>query len=188
MSKPKPSFNIWAMVNQLLQYVDLLMNANTFKMKKPLELLSTLLSWEVKNECALWITWSKNQLSVSIWLSGCERACVLRRFSHVRFFETPWTIACQAPLSVGFSRQGYWSGLSCFPPGDLPDPGIEPRSLAPPALHSGFSTTKWHLRSLCVSIPGSYWFEYYFHCFNSIQLCIKDKIWKHWSDGSQTLM
>ena len=145
-----------AMVNQLLQYVDLLMNANTFKMKKPLELLSTLLSWEVKNECALWITWSKNQLSVPIWLSGCERACVLRRFSHVRFFETPWTIACQAPLSVGFSRQGYWSGLSCSPPGDLPDPGIEPRSLAPPALHSGFFTTKWHLRSLCVSIPGSY--------------------------------
>ena len=70
------------------------------KMKKPLELLSTLLSWEVKNECALWITWSKNQLSVPIWLSGCERACVLRRFSHVRFFETPWTAAHQASLSL----------------------------------------------------------------------------------------
>ena len=48
--------------------------------------------------------------------------------SHVRLFATPWTIARQAPLSLGFSRQEYWSGLPCPPPGDLPDPGIEPRS------------------------------------------------------------
>ena len=41
---------------------------------------------------------------------------------------TPWTVACQAPLSMGFSRQEYWSGLSFPSPGDLPDPGIEPRS------------------------------------------------------------
>ena len=41
---------------------------------------------------------------------------------------TPWTVACQAPLSVGFSRQEYCSGLPCPPPGDLPKPGIEPRS------------------------------------------------------------
>ena len=41
--------------------------------------------------------------------------------------ETPKTVACQAPLSMGFSRQGYWSGLPCPPPGDLPNPGIEPR-------------------------------------------------------------
>ena len=43
---------------------------------------------------------------------------------------TPWTIACQAPLSMGFSRQGYWSGLPFPPPGVLPNPGIEPRSPA----------------------------------------------------------
>ena len=43
---------------------------------------------------------------------------------------TPRTAACQAPLSMGFSRQGYWSGSPCLPPGDLPDPGVEPRSLA----------------------------------------------------------
>ena len=42
---------------------------------------------------------------------------------------TLWTVARQAPLSMGFSRQGYWSGLPCSPPGDLPDPGIEPWSL-----------------------------------------------------------
>ena len=46
---------------------------------------------------------------------------------------TPWTIACQAPLSMGFSRQEYWSGLPFPSPGDLPDPGIEPGS---PALHA----------------------------------------------------
>ena len=40
-----------------------------------------------------------------------------------------WTIACQSPLSMGFSRQGYWSGLPCPSPGDLPDPGIKPVSL-----------------------------------------------------------
>ena len=42
---------------------------------------------------------------------------------------TPWTVACQAPLSMEFSRQEYWSGLPCPPPGDLPNPGIEPTSL-----------------------------------------------------------
>ena len=41
-----------------------------------------------------------------------------------------WTIACQAPLSLGFSRQEYWSGLACPPPGDIPNPGIKPRSSA----------------------------------------------------------
>ena len=46
---------------------------------------------------------------------------------------TPWTIACQAPLSMGFSRQKYWSGLPFPPPEDLPNPGIEPRS---PALQA----------------------------------------------------
>ena len=49
-------------------------------------------------------------------------------FSHVQLFETPWTIAHQAILSMEFSRQEYWSGLPCPPPGDLPNPGIEPRS------------------------------------------------------------
>jgi len=50
--------------------------------------------------------------------------------SHVQIFATPWTVAYQAPLSMGFSRQEYWSGLPFPSPGDLPDPGIEPRSPA----------------------------------------------------------
>ena len=45
-------------------------------------------------------------------------------------FATPWTVACQAPLSMGFSRQEYWSGLPDPPPGDLPKPGTEPLSPA----------------------------------------------------------
>ena len=54
---------------------------------------------------------------------------------------TLWTVAGQAPLSVGFSRQEYWSGLPFPSPGDLPDPGIEPESLVSPALAGGFFTS-----------------------------------------------
>ena len=61
--------------------------------------------------------------------------------SRVQLFVTPWTVALQAPLSMGFSRQEYWNGLPCPPPEDLPDPGIEPESLASPALAGGFLTT-----------------------------------------------
>ena len=51
-------------------------------------------------------------------------------------FVTLWTIALQAPLSMGFSRQEYWSGLPCLPPGDLPHPGMEPASLVSSALQA----------------------------------------------------
>ena len=51
---------------------------------------------------------------------------VLSRFSCVRLFVTSWTVSHQTPLSMGFSRQEYWSGLPCPLPGDLPDPGIKP--------------------------------------------------------------
>ena len=57
--------------------------------------------------------------------------------SQVRLFVIPWTVAFQAPLSTGFSRQEYWSGLPVPSPGDLPDPGITPTSVSP-ALASGF--------------------------------------------------
>ena len=60
--------------------------------------------------------------------------------SRVQLCVTPRTIAHQAPLPMGFSRQEYWSGLPCPPPGDLPDPGITPVSLRSPALAGGFFT------------------------------------------------
>ena len=62
-------------------------------------------------------------------------------FSRVCLFATLWTVAHQAPLSMGFSRQEYQSGLSCPPPGDLPHPGIEPASLISSAMADGFFTT-----------------------------------------------
>ena len=68
-------------------------------------------------------------------------ACMLSHFSCVQVFATLWTVAHQAPPSMGFSRQEYWSGLPFPPPGDLPEPGIEPASLPPPALAGGFFTT-----------------------------------------------
>ena len=59
---------------------------------------------------------------------------------HVRLFVTPWTVAHQTPLSMGFSRQEYWSGLPFPSPGDFPDPGIEPMSLVSRALAGIFFT------------------------------------------------
>ena len=58
--------------------------------------------------------------------------------SHVQFFETPWTVAHQTPLSMGFSRQEYQGGLPFPPPEDLSPPGIELASPVPPALAGGF--------------------------------------------------
>ena len=63
----------------------------------------------------------------------------VKSLSCVRLFATPWTAACQASLSMGFSRQEYWSGLPFPSPGDLPHPGIEPKS---PALAGRFFTTE----------------------------------------------
>ena len=63
---------------------------------------------------------------------------VLSCLSQAWLFETPWTVACQAPLSKEFSRQEYWGVFPCPPPGDLPPPGIKPESLMSPALADGF--------------------------------------------------
>ena len=65
------------------------------------------------------------------------------RFSHVQLFATPWTVAHQTPLSMGFSRQEHWSGLPCPPPGDIPGPGITLTSPASPELGGGFFLLVW---------------------------------------------
>ena len=67
---------------------------------------------------------------------------MLSCFSRVQLLVTLWTIACQAPLSMGFFGQEYWSGLPCLPPGDLPAPGTEPIFLMSPALAGRFFTTR----------------------------------------------
>ena len=89
---------------------------------------------------------------------------MLSRFSRTQLFATLWTVTYQAPLSIGFSRQEYWNGLPCPPPGDLPSPGIEPASLVSPALAGRFFTSElpgkplswenWSQISVCSTIVG----------------------------------
>ena len=67
--------------------------------------------------------------------------CVPSCFTPIRLFATPWTVAHQAPLSMGFSRQECWKGLPRPPPGDLPDPGVEPASLLSPPSAGRFLAT-----------------------------------------------
>ena len=74
-----------------------------------------------------YISGSQDRYSNSHWYQK------VKSLSHVWLFATPWTVAYQAPLSMGFSRQEYWVGLPFPSPGDLPDPGIEPGS---PALQT----------------------------------------------------
>ena len=85
---------------------------------------SSFLAWRIPWTESLWGT---------VHFSSVAQTCLS--------LVTPWTVARQAPLSMGFSRQEYWSGLPFPPPGDLPDPGIKPRSLMSPALAGGFFTT-----------------------------------------------
>ena len=74
-------------------------------------------------------------------------------FSCVQLFAMLWTVALQAPLSLGFSRQEYWNGLPCHPPGDLPNPGTEHVSLTSSALAGGFFTTSatWEAHNIIIS-------------------------------------
>ena len=82
--------------------------------------------------------WVYNLAKEDLGLSACVCA---KSFSHVRLLATLWTVAHQASLSIGFSKQEYWSGLSCPSPGDLPDPKIEAASPKSLASTGGFFTT-----------------------------------------------
>ena len=84
----------------------------------------------------------------------------MKGLNCVRLFVTPWTVAHQAPLSMGFSKQEYWSGLPFPSPGDLPHPGIEPRS---PTLHTD---------SLPSEAPGNPLSVVNELCIKSLQLCL----------------
>ena len=97
-----------------------------------------------------------SHVTVSLPLKSICAVCpsirlpVLSCFSRVWLFAAPWTTACQAPLSMGFSRQEHWSGLSCPLPGDPPDSGIEP---AIPALAGELSTMSITWEALATSDP-----------------------------------
>ena len=84
--------------------------------------------------------------------------CAPNHFSHVQLFATSWSVVCQAPLNMEFSRQEYWSGLPFPSPGDLPDPEIKVASLTSPALAGEFFTIRatweaqWALRGTLNSV------------------------------------
>ena len=88
--------------------------------------------------------------------------CMLSHFRRTWFFATPWTGACQAPLNMEFSRQEYWSGFWCPPPGGFPDPGTESASLKSPALTGRFSTTPATWKASLLLLLS---------CFSCVWLC-----------------
>ena len=101
-------------------------------------------NWNISLESCSQIFEETRKIQDSVQFMGI---CVHpKSFCHVRLFATLWTVPCQASLSMGFSRQEYWSGLSCPPPGDLPDTGVSPRLSC--LLH-------WQLGSLPLAPPGT---------------------------------
>ena len=83
----------------------------------------------------------------------------VKSLSCVQLYATPWTVACQVPPSMGFSRQDYWSGLPFPSPGDLPDSGIEPWS---PTLQAGF--TVWATREKLSNSFPKFMYHFLSHC------------------------
>ena len=117
---------------------------------------SPSLSWALASSATPYLQIYFPLLPSQIYFTLCVQS-----FSHVWLFVTSWTVAHQAPLSMEFYRQEYWSGLPFLSPGDLPSPGIEPPSLASPALAGRFFTTsaissKFNLTSPCHT-PYSSW-------------------------------
>ena len=113
-------------------------------------------------------------------------------------FATPWSVACQAPLSMGFSRQEYWSELPFPSPGTLPDPGIKPTSLVSPAMAGRFLTTR---EALSQMFKGKAWksplgpdrehcfrFSAFWAFMESVLLSPGGNCWCTWLPTCQTLL
>ena len=111
-----------------------------------LKIFAQLLFWKIPDIIEKLEEWQTSICS--------SLACMLSRFNCDQLFATLWTVAYQAPLSMGFSRKGYWSGFPCPPPGDLPDPEIKPVSLRSPAFAGGFLTPShtWGIYQLLQSL------------------------------------
>ena len=110
-------------------------------LEKEMATHSSVLAWRIPGTAGPGGLPSMGSHRVGHDWSNLAAAAVLSGVSHVQLFETLTTAARQAPLSMGFSRQEYWSGLPCPPPGGLSDLGIKPLSLTSPALAGGFFTT-----------------------------------------------
>ena len=144
-----------------------------------------LSSWKMEIWGFFFHFFIKNFPWSTVWL---PRICVLSCFSRVRLCATTWTITRQIPLSMGLSRQEYWSGLAFPPSGDLLDPGVEPATLSSPALAGGFLTTSatWetpiHIYIPVLSICPSIIYQthtLYSHMFWSTHLILFYFIKKH---------
>ena len=109
----------------------------------------------------------------NLWIQYCAKdACMhAELLSGVWLCVTLWTVVPQAPLPMGLSRQAYWSGVPCPPPGGLPGPGIEPASLASPALAGGQFTTSATWEAPVLRVPHAFshlelmaklWYRYYY--------------------------
>ena len=97
----------------------------------------------MRNFCRFLIQQSSLPISlITVSTNSTFHIYCAQSLSRVWLCATLWTVAHQAPLSVGFFRQEYWRGLLFLPPGNLPDPGIEPTTLTSPALAGGFFTTE----------------------------------------------
>ena len=105
-----------------------------------LSLWNELKFWPFQKTCINSLLTPRHSPSPNTW-SVFPSPQELNLFSCVGLFVTPWTVACCAPLSMGFSRQAYWSGLPFPSPGHLPNPGMEPTSLGSSALIGSLFTT-----------------------------------------------
>ena len=107
---------------------------------------------------------------------------MLSCFSHVQLFATLGTVACQALLSMEFSRQEYLRGLPSPPPGDLPDPGIKPASFMPPSLAGVFFTTRATWEAHLLKHLFAIWIFPFVKCqFKSFHLLNIEFSFSHWS-------
>ena len=109
------------------------------------------LNWEDEIKCFPLFMWQVNLHINCLWIADCcclnTESCVCLCAKLLQSCATLWTVACQAPLTMGFSRQEYWGGLPHPPPGDLPEPGIEFVSFTSPASADRFFTasTTWEV-------------------------------------------
>ena len=120
----------------------------------------SLLSFSVQIILSSLLTSLFGELSSTYFLLPSPKkaiACMLSQFSFIRLFATPWTVARQAPLSVGFSQQEYWRGLPRPLPGDLPQRGMEYASLMSPALAGVFFTSAtWEVPKRAINVILKY--------------------------------